>query len=118
MYAFVLALVAQAHSADADLPQARFRRAPSVYERALAYPEHAAARRVSGTATLKCRINDIGMATKCSIHSETPAGEGFGKALMKLRSKMSFVPPAPGENPWALITVGFDADPKKALHIY
>ena len=67
---------------------------------------------------LRCRINDIGMPTKCSVHSETPPGEGFGKAAMKLRSQMSFRPPAPGENPWVLIPLNFDADPKKALHIY
>ena len=100
------------------IPEARWKRVPSVYDRALAYPEHAAARGVSGEATLKCRINDIGMPVKCSVHAESPPGEGFGKALMKLRSKMSFQPPAPGENPWVLIRVGFDADPKKALHIY
>lgn len=119
MLALVLALAAQSPTADpAPIADARWRRIPSVYDRALAYPEHAAARGIGGKATLKCRINDVGMATKCQVHSETPSGEGFGKALMKLRSKMSFAPPAPGENPWALITVGFDADPKKALKIY
>jgi TonB family protein len=117
--AYLLAAGVQAAAADpAPIPEARWRRIPSVYDRALAYPEHAGERGVSGEATLKCRINSLGMPAKCSIHSETPPGEGFGKALMKLRSKMSFQPPAPGENPWVLIRVGFDADPKKALHIY
>lgn len=41
----------------------------------------------------------MGMATKCVVHSETPAGQDFGKALMKLRSKMSFVLPAPTHSP-------------------
>ena len=119
MLAYLIAASVQAAAADPmPIPQAQWKRAPSVYERALAYPAHAAERGVSGQATLKCRINDLGMPVKCSIHSETPPGEGFGKALMKLRSKMGFHPPAPGENPWVLITVGFDADPKKALHIY
>ena len=54
---------------------------------------------MSGSATLKCRISDMGMATKCVVHSETPAGQDFGKALMKLRSKMSFVLPAPTHSP-------------------
>jgi TonB family protein len=118
--AYLLAAGVQAAAAAdaAPLPEARWKRIPSVYERALAYPEHAAARGISGEATLKCRINDLGMPVSCSVYAETPAGEGFGKALMKLRSKMSFHPPAPGESPWSLIRVGFDADPKKALHIY
>jgi TonB family protein len=117
--AYLLAFAAQASVADAaPIPQARWKRAPSVYERALAYPEHAAARGMAGQATLKCRITDIGSPAGCTIHSETPKGQGFGKALMKLRSKMSFHPPAPGEGPWVLITVGFDPDPKKALQIY
>jgi TonB family protein len=117
--AYILAAAVQAAAADAAaIPEARWRRIPSLYDRALAYPEHAAARGISGQATLKCRINDLGMPAKCSVQSETPPGEGFGKALMKLRAKMGFDPPAPGENPWVLITVGFDADPKKALRIY
>lgn len=117
MLAYLVAFAAQAPDA-VPIPQARWKRAPSVYERALAYPEHAAARGLAGQATLKCRINDLGSPTACTIHSETPKGEGFGKALMKLRSKMSFHQPAPGEGPWVLITVGFDPDPKKALRIY
>lgn len=119
MLAYILAASVQAAAAEAaPIPEARWRQIPSVFDRALAYPEHAAARGISGQATLKCRINVHGGPVKCSIHSETPPGEGFGKALMKLRSKMRFHPPAPGENPWVLITVGFDADPKKALHIH
>ena len=119
MLAYLLAFAAEASAADAaPIPQARWKRAPSVYERALAYPELAAGRRIAGQATLKCRINDVGSPAACTIYSETPKGHGFGKALMKLRSQMSFHPPAPGEGPWVLITVGFDPDPKKALHIY
>ncbi len=118
MLAYLLAAAVQAAVDPAPIAEARWKRIPSVYDRALAYPEGAAARGVSGKATLKCRINDLGMAANCRVHSETPTGEGFGKALMKLRSSMSFQPPAPGEDPWVLITVGFDADPKKALHIY
>ena len=119
MLAYLLALSMQSAAAGASpIPEARWKRAPSIFERALAYPEHAAARGVGGRATLKCRITSIATAADCTIHSETPAGEGFGKALMKLRSKMSFHQPAPGEGPWVLITVNFDPDPKKALHIY
>jgi TonB family protein len=114
----LILVVAGALPEAPSIPAARFKRIPSVYERALAYPEHAAARQISGQATLKCRINSVGGPTDCSIYSETPPGEGFGKALMKLRSKMTLHPPAPGEGPWVLVTVGFDADPKKALRIY
>jgi TonB family protein len=115
---FLAAAVASATPEAPPIPEARFKRIPSVYDRALAYPDHAAARQIAGQATLKCRINSVGGPTDCTIYSETPQGEGFGKALMKLRSKMSFYPPAPGEGPWVLVTVGFDPDPKKALKIY
>ena len=84
MLAYLLAAGVQAAAAAdaAPIPEARSKRIPSVYERALAYPDHAAARGLSGEATAKCRINDIGMPTKCSVHSERPPGEGFGQALM------------------------------------
>ena len=107
-----------ANAAAGPIPEARWKRSPSVYERALAYPEPAAARGLGGQATLKCRINSFGDPVACTVHSETPKDLGFGKALMKLRSKMSFHQPAPGEGPWVLITVGFDPDPKKALSIH
>ncbi len=113
-----LVIFMQSAAVEAPIPEARWKRVPSIYERALAYPQFAGERRVSGTATLKCRINDIGAPTACSVFSETPAGHGFGKALMSLRSKMSFHRPAPEEGPWVLITVGFDADPKKALYLH
>jgi len=115
--AYLIAAAAQA-TTPAPIPQARWKQIPSVYDRALAYPEHAAARGLAGQATLRCRISDIGRPVKCTVHSETPPGEGFGKAAMKLRSKMSFHPPGPGEDPWVLIPLNFDPDPKKALHIY
>lgn len=119
MFALLLAAAVTGAAPETPaIPEARFKRIPSVYERALAYPDHAAARQIAGRATLKCRINSVGGPTACSIYAETPPGEGFGDALMKLRSKMSFHQPAPGEGPWVLITVGFDPDPKKALKIY
>lgn len=110
----VAAILMQAAPTGAPpvLPQANWKREPSIGERSFAYPEEAAKRGVSGEGPLKCRINDLGMPVACSIHSETPVGEGFGKALMKLRSKMTLHPPPPGEGPWVLITLRFDADPK------
>jgi len=102
----------------AEIAEARWKRVPSIYERALAYPRQASNTRTAGQATLKCKINDIGAPAHCSVHSETPAGYGFGKALMSLRSKMRFYAPKAGEDPWVLITVKFDPDPKKALLIH
>jgi len=104
--------------AVAEPPPARWKRIPSVYERALAYPEFASARGAAGQATLRCRINSLGMPVQCSIHAETPAGYGFGKAVMSLRSEMRFYPPDPAKGPWVLITLNFDPDPKKALSIH
>lgn len=102
----------------AEVAEGRWKRVPSTYERALAYPSQAANTRTAGQATLKCKINDIGAPARCSVHSETPEGYGFGKALMSLRSKMRFHAPKAGEDPWVLITVKFDPDPKKALLIH
>jgi len=111
-------LQAAAASLPAEVADARWKRVPSVYERALAYPSQASNTGTGGQATLKCKINDIGMPAHCSVHSETPTGFGFGKALMSLRSKMRFYAPKAGEDPWVLITVKFDPDPKKALLIH
>ncbi|TAJ71702.1 MAG: TonB family protein [Phenylobacterium sp.] len=113
-----LLLQAATASLPGEVAEARWKRVPSAYERALAYPSQASKTRTAGQATLKCKINDIGAPAHCSVHSEAPAGYGFGKALMSLRSKMRFHAPKAGEDPWVLIAVRFDPDPRKALLIH
>jgi protein TonB len=59
-------------------------RTPSADELARAYPERAARGGVSGQAVLSCAVTATGGVRECRIASETPAGQGFGEAALKL----------------------------------
>jgi periplasmic protein TonB len=87
----------------------RFRQAPNVYEASLAFPQQAADTGVSGDAVLRCRANAVGRLADCTVKEETPAGYGFGKAAMSLRSKFRLEAPAKGADPWVEVRIGFDA---------
>lgn len=49
-----------------------------------AYPTRAMAGGVEGSAVMQCEINARGGLTACSVLSETPAGQGFGRAAQQL----------------------------------
>lgn len=49
-----------------------------------AYPNRALERGVEGTASLRCAVRVNGTITGCSVASETPAGQGFGRAASSL----------------------------------
>ena len=57
---------------------------PSGAELLRAYPDRALERGMSGQATLSCGVTASGTMTGCTIASETPAGQGFGRAAMSL----------------------------------
>lgn len=57
---------------------------PSAAELMRAYPDRALERGVSGSATLSCGVRADGAMTGCTIASETPSGQGFGRAAMSL----------------------------------
>lgn len=59
-------------------------RQPTAAQMDRAYPRAAAAAGVSGAATLSCRVQASGGVTDCVVLSETPAGEGFGRAALSL----------------------------------
>ncbi|WP_425993951.1 energy transducer TonB family protein [Caulobacter sp. DWR1-3-2b1] len=59
-------------------------RKPSAGDLARYYPDGAARREVSGSATLNCAVAANGSVRNCMIVSETPVGEGFGDAALKL----------------------------------
>lgn len=59
-------------------------RKPSAGDLARYYPEGAARREISGSATLSCAVAANGSVRNCMIISETPLGEGFGDAALKL----------------------------------
>lgn len=48
------------------------------------YPTRAAQDGTEGAATLQCAVTARGGLTGCSILSETPGGQGFGRAAMQL----------------------------------
>ena len=59
-------------------------RKPSAGDLARYYPDSAARREISGSATLSCAVSANGSVRNCMIISETPLGEGFGDAALKL----------------------------------
>jgi len=48
------------------------------------YPPEAAQLRLSGRATIKCKINGEGRLNDCVVVEEEPAGKGFGSSTLAL----------------------------------
>lgn len=59
-------------------------RQPSAAQMERAYPRGAATDGISGSATLSCVVEASGAVTACTVASETPPGEGFGRAALSL----------------------------------
>ena len=59
-------------------------RSPSADELARAYPDRAVRRGITGRATLTCLVTAAGAVRDCRVASETPGGQGFGEAALKL----------------------------------
>lgn len=59
-------------------------RQPSASQMERAYPRGAAADGVSGRAVLNCSVLASGEVANCTVTSETPQGEGFGRAALSL----------------------------------
>ena len=57
---------------------------PGAREFARFYPDSALRREIGGQATLACTVSAGGTLSGCSIVGETPEGEGFGKAALRL----------------------------------
>ena len=57
---------------------------PGAREFARFYPDSALRRDIGGQATLACTVSATGTLSGCSIVGETPEGEGFGKAALRL----------------------------------
>ena len=49
-----------------------------------AYPSAAEARGIAGVAELSCLVRVDGSLTGCSVTSETPGNQGFGRAAVSL----------------------------------
>jgi protein TonB len=61
-----------------------WQRKPSGDQLARAYPDRALAAGVSGSAMLNCRVEVSGRVSGCAVTSETPGGQGFGRAAQGL----------------------------------
>ena len=48
------------------------------------YPDRAQRMGVEGQAVLMCAVTGTGALHACDVSSETPAGEGFGAAALKM----------------------------------
>jgi protein TonB len=67
-------------------------RKPTGEEMAGVYPDHAARRGISGSATLTCVVAANGAVRDCRISAETPPDEGFGAAAAKLARYFRMTP--------------------------
>jgi protein TonB len=69
-----------------------WRRRPGADEFARYYPESALRRELGGRATLSCLVTANGTLRDCAVASETPVGEGFGPAAIKLARYFAMTP--------------------------
>jgi TonB family protein len=51
----------------------------------------------AGHVTLRCNIDAHGLAESCDVASESPQGQGFGRAALKMRHTFR-LPPTPGSD--------------------
>lgn len=59
-------------------------RRPTGNDMARVYPDRATAKSLNGAATISCRVLASGELTGCQVLVETPSGEKFGEAAMRL----------------------------------
>lgn len=91
-----------------DRMGARLVRGPSGSDRARARPRDARGR---GVIAVRCRIRLDSQLDQCRIVSETPPGQGFGEAALRLMPTFRFLPPtlngAPIEGEGVTVTIDF-----------
>ncbi|UAL10717.1 TonB family protein [Caulobacter segnis] len=66
---------------------------PTVEDMSRYYPDHAARHDISGRAMMACDVRADGRLDRCEIRDETPAGEGFGQAALRIAPKFRMIPP-------------------------
>lgn len=75
-----------------EIGRPRWLAMPGAKEFARFYPDSAVRRGVEGGATLSCHVAVNGTVRDCEVAAESPAGEGFGKAAMKLSAYFRMSP--------------------------
>jgi protein TonB len=73
-------------------PSPVFLKTPDGSDMIANYPPDAMAKKLAGSATVRCKIDKSGAFTGCKVVSETPAKNGFGDAALKL-SKVFLLSP-------------------------
>lgn len=72
-----------------------WRRMPSGRDLHKAVPRTAERAGVSGRATIQCEVVLDGLLDRCVVVEETPAGYGFGAAVLQLAPKFQMKPTLP-----------------------
>lgn len=67
-----------------DIRNPAWLKKPGAREFARFYPDSAVRREVNGGATLSCSVSAAGALRDCRVVDESPAGEGFGAAALKM----------------------------------
>lgn len=67
-------------------------RKPSSDDMARFYPDRASRNGIHGKTAMTCRVTSRGSLTACEIVSETPEGEDFGAATLKVADKFRMRP--------------------------
>lgn len=62
---------------------------PTPAQIAAAYPQRALGDHIAGLVVLSCRVTPRGVVNACLVASESPKGEGFGQAALRLASQFS-----------------------------
>jgi protein TonB len=88
--AFALSVVS-ARAADVVTP-ADWAMKPTPKVLKTLYPPQAWAARVSGSATIACKVTVEGDAADCVVQAEEPAGYGFGQAAIVVVKRGKFHP--------------------------
>lgn len=91
----LLATAATAAEPEAPIPRITnpdWAEKPSGDDLARDYPERAARKGLGGRATIVCKVKLDGRLSDCAVVSESPPGEGFGDATLKLAAKFRMTP--------------------------
>lgn len=78
---------------------------PSSEDLAAFYPAKAARNNISGKATITCKVMPDGRLNACVVKEESPAGQHFGEAALKISPKFRMIPPDDPNAPPAEVTV-------------
>lgn len=90
--AFALAAAVTAAPKPSIITHPDWARFPDGKAMAKAYPEAARDAGVEGAVVLRCHVAVTGSLRDCEVESETPAGQGFGAAGLKLSSQFQMKP--------------------------